>query len=64
MALQLLDRKMEDIAATGAELVVSANPGCLMQLDCGRRRDGGKVAVKHIVQVLDESLNGTADERR
>jgi len=63
MSLQLLDRKMEDIAATGAELVVSANPGCLMQLDCGSRRNGRDVAVKHIVQVLDESLNGPADER-
>jgi glycolate oxidase iron-sulfur subunit len=63
MSLQLLDRKMEDIAATGAELVVSANPGCLMQLDCGGRRNGSNVSVKHLVQVLDESLNGTAGKR-
>ncbi len=56
MALALLDRKMEDVAATGAELVVSANPGCLLQLDWGRKRSGQKIAVKHVVQVLDESL--------
>jgi glycolate oxidase iron-sulfur subunit len=56
MALSLLDRKMADVAATGAELVVSANPGCLMQLEWGRRRAGAQVAVKHVVQVLDESL--------
>ncbi len=55
-SVQLLDRKMNDIASTGAELVVSANPGCLMQLDWGRRRDGRNVEVKHVVQVLDESL--------
>ena len=56
MALQLLQRKMDDIDATGAELVVSANPGCLMQLEWGRRRGKRKIAVQHIVQVLDDSL--------
>jgi glycolate oxidase iron-sulfur subunit len=56
MALALLDRKMEDIASTGAELVVSANPGCLMQLEWGRKRTGQKIKVKHIVKVLDESI--------
>jgi glycolate oxidase iron-sulfur subunit len=56
MALSLLDKKMADVAATGAELVVSANPGCLMQLEWGRRRAGAQVGVKHVVQVLDESL--------
>jgi glycolate oxidase iron-sulfur subunit len=56
MATELLDCKMHDIAATGAELVVSANPGCLMQLDWGRRRGNSKIIVRHLVQVLDESL--------
>ena len=56
MALSLLDKKMADVAATGAELVVSANPGCLLQLEWGRRRSGAKIEVKHVVQVLDESL--------
>jgi glycolate oxidase iron-sulfur subunit len=57
MALELLDRKMDDIAATDAELVISANPGCLLQLDWGRKRSGQKITVKHVVEVLDESLN-------
>jgi glycolate oxidase iron-sulfur subunit len=56
MALDLLDRKMDDINATGAELVVSANPGCLMQLEWGVKRSGKKMQVKHVVQVLDESI--------
>ncbi|MGQ9489337.1 MAG: (Fe-S)-binding protein [Anaerolineae bacterium] len=55
MALSLLDRKMADVAATGARLVISANPGCLLQLEWGRRRSGLPVVVKHLVQVLDES---------
>jgi glycolate oxidase iron-sulfur subunit len=56
MALTLLDRKMDDISTTGAELVVSANPGCLMQLEWGVKRSGKKMQVKHVVQVLDESI--------
>ncbi len=60
MALRLLDRKMEDIAATGAELVISANPGCLLQLDLGRKRRETAIAVKHVVQVLEESLESEA----
>ncbi len=55
-SLRLLERKMDDITATGADLVVSANPGCLMQLDWGCRRTGSNSMVKHVVQVLDESL--------
>jgi len=56
MALQLLERKMEDVAATEADMVVSANPGCLLQLEWGRRRNGSRAVVRHIVEVLDESL--------
>jgi glycolate oxidase iron-sulfur subunit len=36
MSRDLLDRKMDDIKATGAEVVVSANPGCLLQLEWGQ----------------------------
>jgi glycolate oxidase iron-sulfur subunit len=57
MALDLLDRKMADVAATGAEVVVSANPGCLLQLEWGRKRTNAPVTVKHVVEMLDESLN-------
>jgi len=57
MSLSLLDRKMADIAETGAEIVASANPGCLLQLELGRKRSGGPRAVKHVVEILDESLS-------
>jgi glycolate oxidase iron-sulfur subunit len=56
MSLRLLDRKMSDVASTGAEVVVSANPGCLLQLEWGRRRSKAPVTVKHVVELLDESL--------
>jgi glycolate oxidase iron-sulfur subunit len=56
MSKDLLDRKMDDIKATGAEVVVSANPGCLLQLAWGARRTGSKVQVKHVTQVLLEAV--------
>jgi len=51
----VLDAKMADIAATGADLIVTSNTGCHMQLVAGLRRANLKARVKHVVEVLDES---------
>jgi glycolate oxidase iron-sulfur subunit len=56
MSKDLLDRKMADVKATGAEVVVSANPGCLLQLQWGATRVKSDVQVKHVTQVLLESI--------
>ena len=56
MSKDLLDRKMDDVKATGAEVVVSANPGCLLQLEWGAKRAKSNVAVKHVTQVLLEVI--------
>ena len=52
---RLLDGKMEKVAATGAETVVTANPGCVIQLENGLRRAGVPGRVCHVVDVLDEA---------
>jgi glycolate oxidase iron-sulfur subunit len=52
MSKDLLDRKMGDVTATSAEVVVSANPGCLLQLQWGAKRAKSDVQVKHVTQVL------------
>ena len=56
MSKDLLDRKMDDVKATGAEVVVSANPGCLLQLEWGVKRARSNVQVKHVTQVLLEAI--------
>ena len=56
MSKALLDRKMADVASTGAEVVVSANPGCLLQLKWGARRNRLPIAVKHLTQVVMENI--------
>ena len=57
MSKELLDRKMVDIEATGAETVISANPGCLLQLQWGARRTQSNVLVQHISEVLVQNFN-------
>ncbi len=55
MSRRLLKRKMGHALATGAEVIVSANPGCMMQLQAGARAAGSSVRVRHIVDLLDEA---------
>jgi glycolate oxidase iron-sulfur subunit len=60
-ANQLGDRKVENLLATGAEAVLSANPGCLLQLMSGLRRRGLKeMPTFHMVELLDASIRGVA----
>jgi len=53
LSMKILDEKMKDIASTSAELVVTANVGCMLQLRAGMERCGRGVPVKHVVEVLD-----------
>ena len=55
LAGRILDRKLGHIAATGAEQVVTANPGCMMQIEQGLRSSGKPARVVHVVDVLDEA---------
>jgi len=56
-AAELGERKAAALRATGARLVVSANPGCSLQIAAALAADGGEpVAVAHIAEVLDASF--------
>lgn len=57
-ARELGDRKAKNVAATGADLLVTANPGCLLQVTDALRRGGTSIATAHTVEVLDASLRG------
>jgi glycolate oxidase iron-sulfur subunit len=60
MAEELGDRKAARIMATPALEVVTANPGCAMQLRASLRRAGSHLRVRHIVELLDEAYGGEA----
>jgi glycolate oxidase iron-sulfur subunit len=55
MAARLLERKMAHVEATGASAVVTANPGCILQIAAGLRARGRDVTVLHVVEVLDQA---------
>jgi glycolate oxidase iron-sulfur subunit len=50
---QLQQRKLEHALNTGAEIIATANPGCLLQLQSGLRERRSHVRVAHIVELLD-----------
>ncbi|BDD87490.1 L-lactate dehydrogenase (quinone) large subunit LdhH [Desulfofustis limnaeus] len=49
---QLLRRKLDHVEATGAELLLTDCPGCVMQLRGGLKKRGSSVAVQHTVEAL------------
>ena len=49
---QILENKLADVDATGAELLVTECPGCLMQLRGGVEKKGLNIEVKHIAEAL------------
>jgi glycolate oxidase iron-sulfur subunit len=55
MADRLLRRKVRNITASGARAVVTANPGCILQIQAGLRAEGRDVPVLHLVEILDRA---------
>ena len=56
---KVMDRKMDNLASTGADIIASGCPGCQMQLQTGIRRHGLKVRVVHPVTLLDEAYEAS-----
>jgi len=52
MAARLQKRKVENILKTGAQIVVTTNPGCVLQLRAGLKQSGARVEVLHIADFL------------
>ena len=55
MATALARRKLKNIRATGAQMVITANAGCILQIARQAREDGHPLPVLHPVDVLDAS---------
>src|SRR5262245_41125495 len=52
MARRLLERKLATVAASGADVVAAANPGCLLQMRAGAASRGMAVEIEHPVDLL------------
>ncbi|HEY1343073.1 MAG TPA: heterodisulfide reductase-related iron-sulfur binding cluster, partial [Bryobacteraceae bacterium] len=58
MSMQLLARKIQAVNSTGASIVATANPGCMLQLQAGVRLHGKRQRVMHVVELLDLAYKG------
>ncbi|MFQ5532905.1 MAG: heterodisulfide reductase-related iron-sulfur binding cluster, partial [Candidatus Methylomirabilales bacterium] len=56
VAGEVLSRKIAAIERTGAQVVVLDSPGCLLQIRGGLLKQGSAIEVKHIAEILAESL--------
>ena len=55
MAERLSRRKLQNILHTGADLVITGNVGCMMQIACEARLQGRLLPILHPMQLLDLS---------
>lgn len=60
---ELGERKAATIVDTGAEVLVTANPGCLLQVTSAIAARGHSMGMAHLVEVLDASIRGLAPDR-
>jgi glycolate oxidase iron-sulfur subunit len=63
MAMQILGKKTEQVNATGAGVVATANPGCMLELESGVRMHGKEQKVMHVVELLDKAYGGAGSGR-
>ena len=56
VAGRILDWKLEALEATGAVILASDNPGCLMHIGGGARRRGKPVRIAHVLELVAERL--------
>ena len=61
-AAELGTRKASNVQATGADLLVSANPGCSLQIAQALAAAGRPMPVAHIAEVVDASISGRSPE--
>jgi glycolate oxidase iron-sulfur subunit len=54
--MQVLDRQMDRVKQSGADILTTECPGCFIQLSYGARRAGLPVRVMHISQLVREAL--------
>jgi Fe-S oxidoreductase len=55
ISAEILARKLEDFEKTGADVLVTECPGCIMQLRGGAKKRGSRMKVKHLAEALAEN---------
>jgi glycolate oxidase iron-sulfur subunit len=60
-SLRVLKSKMAAVKETGAEVLATANPGCVLQLQYGATRHETPVQVRYVTDLLDEAYQRETD---
>jgi glycolate oxidase iron-sulfur subunit len=55
MSRRLLESKMAEVEGVAPQIIVTANPGCMIQLEAGVHRSGLEAEVLHVVDLLDRA---------
>ncbi|MDP9053724.1 MAG: heterodisulfide reductase-related iron-sulfur binding cluster [Acidobacteriota bacterium] len=61
LSMKILGKKMENVKLAQADIIATANPGCMLQLEAGVRKWGRGERVAHVVELLDEAYRGRTD---
>jgi glycolate oxidase iron-sulfur subunit len=62
VAEELGRQKVENLCNTGAELIVSPNPGCTLQISKHLQQQGKEISIVHPMELLDRSIKGVQVE--
>jgi glycolate oxidase iron-sulfur subunit len=57
-AAELGERKANNILKTGAQMIVTSNPGCMLQIQASLKKMGRDMPMAHPAEVLDASIRG------
>ena len=53
---------MTSVKKANAEVIATANPGCMLQLEAGVRKWGDGQRVVHVVELLDEAYRNAGEK--
>lgn len=59
MANALLEKKMSNVQVTKAQVIATANPGCMLQLRAGVEQFGSGQRVAHVIELMDEAYRAS-----
>ena len=62
LSSEILSEKIDNVLAGGAEMVVTGNPGCIMQIGAGLLLRGSAIEVAHPIELIDQAYSGSPEK--
>jgi glycolate oxidase iron-sulfur subunit len=55
LSMKILEPKMDEVTQTQAQIIATANTGCMLQLRAGVKARGLNMRVAHVIELLNEA---------